>query len=209
MFRSIKTQKDLKAYVRKVLDEINVCSSIKTFHPNHYPLFMFLFERHYSYPLKFEGLEDIACRKNPVFKNLEIIIIKKNKQGEEIIEPVSVMNTCINRRAKDDLTTAMRSSILPQIIEFKNNNILICTKCGSDEKIHIDHYNPQFVELKNDYIEKCKMKPYMKFKKGLSNIKEFKDEDNDFVIGWNKYHSDNSTLRVLCSSCNLKRKKIK
>ncbi len=205
MYKSFSSQKKLKQYVRIIIDEIGECSSIKTHHPDKWDLFMYLFERHSDYPEKFNGLIDIGIRYNPVFtKQLETIIIKNN--GDE--DDVSVLKNCITGKPKDNLTIAMRNSILPQILYFRKNNSLICEQCECIENIEIDHFEPQFIDLKTTFLENWKGTLPIKFKQNKSHSKIFIDNDIKFKNDWNEYHKQNARLRVLCKKCNSSRKKV-
>ena len=205
-FSQHKTQKALRDYIRSKLAEIGECTSIKKHHPDYWDGFMELFARHPAYPEKFDGLVDIKIRFNPVFKKqLEVQIVKNN--GE--IDDVSVLTNCISGKPKDKLTVAMRNSVYPQILEFKKNNAQVCVLCGSNKKIHIDHYEPQFDELKRNFIAKWKSNIPVDFDQNSSNSKVFQSQDNKFADEWNKFHKQNAVLRVLCSSCNLTRSKFR
>ncbi len=204
MYKSFNSQKKLKEYVRKTIDEIGECSSIKKYHSEQWDLFMYLFERHSDYPGKFDELIDVSIRYNPVFTNqLEVIIIKNN--GEE--DDVSVFKNCITGKPKDNLTIAMRNSILPQILEFRNNNSLICELCKGIKNIEIDHFDPLFVDLKTTFLNNYKDTLPVDFKQNNSHSKVFIDSDIHFENEWNKYHRKNARLRVLCKKCNLSREK--
>ncbi len=199
------TQKQLKDKVRLEVDKIGLCMSIKTFHPELWGFFMALFERHSDYPEKFIGLIDAQIRYNQIYKSqLECIIIKKN--GDE--DDVSIFNNCITGKPKDNLTIAMRNSIVPQIYQFKNISSLICELCESIKDIHIDHYEPQFVDLKTDFIDNYwKGQIPINFESNESNSKIFTINDINFEKEWFDYHKQNATLRVLCRKCNLSREK--
>ena len=206
MYKSLTSQKKLKEYVRKKIYTIGLCSSIKKSHPEEWDFFIYLFERHSNYPEKFDGLKDISIRYNPVFKNqLETIIIKDN--GDE--DDVSVLNKCITGKPKDNLTIAMRNSILPQILEFRNNNSLICELCRSVKNIEVDHFEPQFIELKTAFLNNWNGTPPIYFKQNKCHSKIFINDDISFEKGWNEYHKKNARLRILCKKCNSSRKKIK
>ncbi len=202
MFKNLN-QKTLKKYVRETIDTIGLCPSIKKLHPDKWELFIYLFERHSDYPNKFCGLIDIKIRNNPVFNNLEVIIVKNN--GDE--DDVSLFNNCITGKPKDNLTIAMRNSIVPQILEFKNNSSLICVLCGSIEKIHIDHHEPQFIDLKKDFVNEWKGPIPNIFDQNNSHSKIFTSINNEFEKKWIEYHKKNATLRVLCNKCNCSREK--
>ncbi len=206
MYKSLTSQKKLKDYVRKKIDAIGICSSIKKYHPEEWDLFIYLFKRHSDYPQKFDGLIDISIRYNPVFTNqLETIIIKDN--GDE--DDVSVLNNCITGKPKDNLTIAMRNSILSQILEFRINNSLICKLCKSIKNIEIDHFEPQFIELKTTFLDNWNGIVPINFEQNKSHSKIFITNDINFENEWNKYHRKNARLRVLCKKCNSSREKIR
>ena len=204
MYAECKTQKQLKQCVWEKIDKIGVCSSIKQFYPEEWDGFMYLFKRHSDYPEKFNGLTDIKIRYNPVYKTqLETIIVKNN--GDE--DDVSVLNNCITGKPKDNLTIAMRNSIYPQIKEFKNNSIMECVLCCNTKKIHIDHYEPQFIDLKTEFLSIWKGPLPNIFEANDSHSKIFNNIDNEFEKSWFEFHRTNAILRVLCKKCNLSRKK--
>ncbi len=206
MFITCKTQKQLKACVREKINKIGLCSSIKHFYPEEWEEFMYLFKRHSDYPDKFNGLADIKIRYNPVYKTqLEAIIIKSN--GEE--DDVSLFNNCITGKPKDNLTIAMRNSIYPQIQEFKQRSILECVLCHNTDTIHIDHFQPQFVDLQTEFLNNWKKPMPDTFKQNDSHSKIFNDIDNEFENQWIEFHRNNAILRVLCKNCNLSRTKSK
>ena len=204
MYTTCKTQEQLRKCVRKKIDEIGECSSIKQFYPEEWDGFMYLFNRHSDYPEKFNDLTDIKIRFNPVHKRqLEVIIIKNN--GDE--DDVSVFKNCITGKPKDNLTIAMRNSIYPQIEQFKNNSIMKCVLCSDTKNIHIDHYTPQFVDLKTNFLNTWKELLPNTFEQNESHSKIFTNINNCFEQKWIEFHRKNAILRVLCKKCNLSRKK--
>ena len=49
----------------------------------------------------------------------------------------------------------MRNSIASQILKFKADNIKVCAFCGihnDNTEYHVDHHNPSFNKLFNDFI---------------------------------------------------------
>jgi len=204
MYTTCKTQKQLKECVRKTLDKIGVCSSIKQFYPDEWEGFMFLFRRHSDYPDKFHGLSDIQIRYNPIFRTqLETIIVKNN--GDE--DDVSLLNNCITGKPKDNLTIAMRNAIYPQIQEFKLHSVMECVLCHCTTNIHIDHYQPQFVDLTTAFLQDWNGLLPNTFEQNDCHSKIFTHADTDFELKWIAYHRSHAVLRVLCKTCNLSRKK--
>ena len=70
------------------------------------------------------------------FKYLELQLIKEDNSIDNIS-----YRCCINKPNNEkNLKEAMRYAILPQILEFKNNQSkLECALCKSNENIQIDH----------------------------------------------------------------------
>ena len=139
---------------------------------------------------------------------LETIIVKNTVDEDD----VSVFNNCITGKPKDNLTIAMRSSIHPQVEEFRNNEFrkngnLECVLCSSTNSIHIDHYEPQFTDLKSEFLGNWKGPLPNTFEQNEAHSKVFTKMDNDFDKKWFDFHRTNAVLRVLCKKCNLSREK--
>lgn len=206
-YTSLKTQKQIRTFTREIVNTIGICNDIKNEYPEYYKYFTtFLFPRHTEYPDKFVCMVNIGIRNNKVFQNKEVYIIKDDSS----IDDVSVMRNCVTGKKADNLTIAMRNTIYPQIEEFKENcENLNCVICGSDKNPHIDHYEPQFIELKKIFLDKVDLKLPTKFDDNSFNGKIFTTSDNMFEKEWYEFHKKNATLRVLCQKCNLTRKKAK
>jgi hypothetical protein len=194
-----KTQASLKAHFRETIDRIGECDSVKTKHSHAFLEFCEVFKRHPNYPDKFVGLVDIMQGYNN--NQLVVYIIKAN--GD--IDNVSVMNSCITGKPKDNLKIAMRVAIQPQIYEFKNSQTrYICELCNETERIEIDHHSEKmpFAKMYNDFMEINKLPLPTSFDDTISHIKCFKETDNEFKNNWAVYHKKNAILRMLCRSCN-------
>lgn len=195
--------KSLKEYVKKIINEIGLCENIKDEYPNYYIFFIKLFERHPNYNTKVQNLKNIKIRFNYKFKKqLEVYIEKEDGS----ITDISV-NKCINNNKKDLLYEAMRVSIDYQIDEYRKYNKLICIKCKSKMKPHVDHYNPKFKDLKKNFLIEKNNIPTI-FNKDSSNRNCFRNEDDDFENEWRTYHKHNAKLRILCEKCNQEREKV-
>lgn len=206
-YTNLKTQKEIKDYTKKVIQYIGICDDIKNIHPNYYNyLTTFLFPRHIAYPEKFINMKNVGIRKNRLSKDLEVYIIK----CDDSIDNVSVMRKCVTGKKSNDLSIAMRNSIYSQIKEFKDNlTELKCINCGSIKNIHIDHYNPQFIDLQKDFISYSKLDIPNHFDDNDWNGKIFRYVDNNFENEWKIYHKANANLQPLCEKCNLTKKKSK
>jgi len=148
---------------------------------------------------------DIKIQYNPIHhKQLEVIIIKRNGQQDD----VSLFQNCITGKPKNNLTIAMRNTILPQILKYKKNNLPICVECGNTKNIEVDHHTPQFVDLTAEFIKSIdpKLIPF-EFKQNDSHSKIFENKDNKFEKDWSAYHEMHAKLRILCKKCNSTRSK--
>lgn len=198
------SQKELKSKAREILDRIGECKDLQRSHPEEYQFFTdVLFPRHPSYPDKFMGVKRVGIRKNTSFKTLEVYLHYNNDTSDG----VSVMKTCITGVKKDGLTITMRTSIYDQIQDFRSTANQICEICDSTDNLEVDHVEPQFTELKQNFIQKHSIVPY-KFDNNADNTKKFREEDKEFEDLWKSYHKKKAQLRMLCAKCNNSRDKI-
>ena len=204
-----KTQKSLKKYFREIIDNIGVCESVKTNHPQAFSDFCEIFKRHSDYPEKFLGFNDIKIDYNPYFKNDLVVYIIKNN-GD--VDDVSVLNNCITGKPKNNLKIAMRVSIQKQIDEFRNSqNIYICELCNDNERIEIDHHSEKlpFAKLYIDFMKNNTLPIPTSFNNTISHMKCFIEADHNFEVNWLNYHKENAILRMLCRKCNNSQPKFK
>jgi hypothetical protein len=198
-----KTQKSLKAYFRKIMDEIGFCESIKTHFPLYYDEICELFKRHPENKSKMFGMVDIKLQNHLQFNNRCFFILYENGKLDNIS-----YNLCISGKPKNNLKMVMRSSIKPQIDDFRINNKLVCEFCESKKEPQIDHII-HFEKIYQDFLKVNVEQVPTAFIKNLYYVNSFRDEDKPFETAWVKYHKENATLRVLCRNCNIKREKYK
>lgn len=214
-YLTLNSQQKVKNYTKNVIDEIGICDDIKNKYPQHYNYFTtFLFPRHPAYPERFIDMVNAGIKNNDVFtKYKEVYLIKKNNE----IDIISVMNKCVTGKNSDNLTKAMRYSIVDQIVGYRNmQDKRVCVKCGSTDDIQVDHHKLLFIELKNNFINQYvnnvsseSLTLPIEFDSNDFNGKVFKSSDKNFEDKWNEYHKNNATLRLLCQKCNLSRNKKK
>ena len=164
---------------------------------------MELFLTHPDYPEKVVIVLDIAIIKNKINpKYVELQLIKSNSDTDNI----SYL-ACINKpNNTKNLKEAMRYAIVPQILEFKNNQVkLECSICKSNEDIQIDHLI-LFKHIYDEYIKTRNDIP-SNFNENYFNGAQIKPEDNLFEKEWCEFHQQKAILRCLCKNCNLTRKK--
>ena len=85
-------------------------------------------------------------------------------------------------------------------------------KCSLIENpLHIDHHEPQFLQLVEDFLELHKdiIIPTGYNKQEITFKRLFREEDSWIGKLFEEYHLQHATLRVLCEPCNLSREKYK
>jgi hypothetical protein len=197
-----KTQTKLKEFFRDIIHSVGVCESIKNKHPEYFLNFCEVFQRHPDYPEKFLGFIDIKIEHNPTFKNQLVVYIVKDS-GET--DDVSVLNSCITGKPKDNIKNAMRVAIQPRIDNYRSNHLIrICELCGDDKNIEIDHHSEKapFAKLYHDFIAINTIRIPNTFDDTSGHIKCFKEVDNIFKESWIQFHEKNAILRMLCRKCN-------
>ena len=203
-----ETQASILKKKQKILDEIGCCNSVITTCPKYFDFFRSLLEQHPEYKTYLNDVYDICIKQNPTWKNKDVFLKIKNLEDKLIS-----LNSCIKGKSstlKDNLQIAMRNSIEPQIINFRNSSPLICDicKCACHNNTHIDHREPQFVELFEDFISRYDKSSIPKdFGRDEGNRKIFSEKHKSFKNEWCEYHCSKANLRVLCKQCNLRRPK--
>lgn len=88
----------------------------------------------------------------------------------------------------------------------------MCMNCKtvneSCNNFHVDHDNPSFKNLRDNFLEvNFKEIPKTFIDCDLYKSKIFKKEDEDFKNKWINYHNNNCNLQILCKKCNLSKKR--
>lgn len=197
--------KDKLKYYTDLKNKIGITGSLKTENENQFKEFVELFKTHPDYPKKVEGLTDICIKTNELNHNyLEVNMIKGNLK-----EDISIKACCRKSPYPKNynLKRAMRDGITQQIVEFRSEHYKEpCQLCGDNTKIEIDHYNPSFEILSNDFIKITNLPIPEEFDDNFYNAPTFKKENEEFRNSWFLYHKNNSNLRCLCQKCNSKNK---
>ena len=199
LVRHFATQKAQRAFYQTLIAQIGVCSSLKTYHPEHFEAFKDLFSRHPD-ESKTANLQDIAIQKNPKYASLECIVLKPS--GSESISYTKCI-TGKQETAEAKLKTAMRVAIEPQILAYRQTHVVDkCEFCNATTQLQIDHVKP-FAELYSEFIRD--KQPPKEFTKDAGHTSVFLSKDISFEAEWSAYHAANAELRVLCQGCNVGR----
>lgn len=90
-------------------------------------------------------------------------------------------------------TKLLRNLIRKDIIRFRKRNIKKCLFCGSRKNLEVDHFNPTFAEIKNQFFKILSIYLQINKKLRVSLIKKI----------WIEFHRKYANLRFLCKSCHL------
>lgn len=212
---TFKTQEECKNFVRQILIEMEGSRSVRTKNAEYFNFLYLLCERHPDYDAKFQNFSDFQISRNALnLRGLALNIVNKDGSLKEISWCICVTGKC--KTPESLFRSALRQCISNQTMDFKNTSDLsYCRECNcdlGDKIIHIDHYEKQFLQLVNDFLDENKERitvPTEYDKKKITFETLFKSKDAWIGKLFETYHLENATLRVLCEPCNLKRKKYK
>ena len=210
-----KTQRDFEQYVKKLIyEEIGVCHDIKNTYPDKYIILIQLLKRHPEFNSKSKNMCNIKIINDVLNKNALKTIIIKNDGEIDISWRCAI--TGKHKSFKNELMSAMRSSIDEQIYDFKinckNNS---CELCDSVKGIQVDHNdtkNSAFDELAYKFVKEnndIKIPDNFGELNDGTHRKNFLEKDYIFRDKWVEYHRQNAILRMLCHKCNITRPKTK
>lgn len=210
------TQASFKKYVENLIyNEIDICDDIKNKYPSQYNILIKVLERHPDYDEKSKNMCNIKIVQDKLNKKgYKILIVKK--EGEIDISWHCAI-TGEHKSLKHELMSAMRNSIVSQVLDFKNKTLQLCVLCEGGNDMHVDHndeINSAFDELAGKFIKIMKNENIeIPTKFGDTNDEThrrcFLLDDNYFELRWIEYHKEHANLRMLCDKCNINRPKTK
>ena len=171
-----------------------------------------IFINHPNFNKKVEGgLKDIIIKKNKY--NEKGFYILKNDNS---ITDISFYKSISYPSKKTEISKGLRNIIKKDIYEYRKQVFLkekvyceICHKrIFNNLNCHIDHKHPTFNNIVNYFLKDKNIDDLFNLLKGFENNSEekyFSDEKiiSDFYI----LHKNIAKLQVLCSKCNLSKKK--
>jgi len=206
-----KTKKECENYTRNIINTLGCCIINKD-----HEQFNFFYDLIKNHPncddKKGNGIDYFYIEPNPMAKKYYQTIIKR-LDGSETDFSWVLCCQFKERTASDDLLRSMRTAIKDDIIKYKQNQFqLICSFCKNEnelyENYHVDHDNPSFKTLKDQFLHLTKKQIPSSFGScEIFNLTIFKDEDVDFKNDWVDYHNNNCNFQILCEKCNLTKKK--
>lgn len=102
---------------------------------------------------------------------------------------------------KSEAVKVMRHLISSDLSEFKYAfDGRECANCGTTERITVDHVDPTFLEISNDFISKFGLPEVIDNPCTSMVTKCFKDFDLE--AKWVHFHAERAVYQLLCVSCN-------
>ena len=208
---AFKTKKECESYTRNIINNLGCCSIYKTH--EKYNFFVNLIKNHPSCLEKIgSGIDYFYIQPNPLVKKYYQTMIKRTDGSETDFSWVYCCQFK-ERTNIDDLLRAMRNAIKDDIIKFKQQSTLKCINCKTEnelyENFHVDHDNPSFQSLKDNFLQITNKPIPTNFADcDVYKLTIFKDENEDFKNEWIEYHNKNCNLQILCRDCNLRKKKL-
>jgi len=156
-----------------------------------------------------DGIEYFHVKNHPLYNWLFLLHIKQKNKDELV---VFSWKECLKKKKTTNIKNfkkALRTTIEPQRIEFKNScNDLKCEMCSSRKMPQVDHII-HFEKILEDFLKINKEKIPISFNQNKNLQLEFKNQDNVLKNNWFAFHKEKATLRILCKTCNLERPKYK
>ena len=206
-----KTKKECENYTRNIINNLGCCV-IKKDHI-HYSFFENLIKNHPEYnEKKGIGIDYFYIIPNPLIKKYFQTMIKR-LDGSYIDFSWVYCCNFKERTSTNLLLRAMREAIKNDTIEYKQKQTkLICNFCKTEnelyENYHVDHYNPSFQTLKDNFLQLTQKQIPLTFGDcKIYKLITFKDDDEEFKNEWIDYHNKNYNFQILCRDCNLRKKK--
>lgn len=106
-----------------------------------------------------------------------------------------------------ELKQAMRTAVESQIIKFRIDSERKCMACGDSGdfiKLEVDHADPTFIEILNEFVEvnkDCLPKTFDS-KSRSDNKLTFEVKDKNFELRWQCHHFEKAKLQMLCVNCH-------
>ena len=113
---------------------------------------------------------------------------------------------CCGTERPCSLCSAMRMSVRRTLAEFRKHAAPACVLCAASGTLHVDHAQPTFRELAADFI--AVNRPPTEFESDPDlHMAVFRSADKEYASRWRRYHDEHATLRMLCVTCNLTRRR--
>lgn len=201
------SKEKLKQRCREILNKYKVGDKVNY---QEQDFLISVFENHENWgQKKGVGVHYISIMKNSFNKCFQLV------RFDDTRTDISFMSSIKNNTALQNIKKACRSAIRPEIVKFRNENVIFgVTKCAISGEIltkkntHIDHYDFTFNEVVNKWLDLYPKGYKFEINKSTDNC-----VDTFFVNKWTRdsfidFHNNNTHLRAVTKDVNLKRKRI-
>lgn len=202
-------QKDAEDYVRDLLLQLEKDGFVDK-SSIHWPFFCELLAHHHQYDEKRgAGISKFHIGRSK-YNHIEMSL----ERVDGALDNVS-WKKCVTGKATSvigNLKAAMRVEIESQIESLKAtfNPDKICEICSTTlterKDTHADHIE-HFDILVENFLQTNQDYPIIFDDEPITNRAMFKSSDSHFAKRWYEYHQKTARLRLVHSTCNLKRKK--
>lgn len=116
------------------------------------------------------------------------------------------------KKEPDPLISAFRNAIRRQCSQWGRTHWedRKCQECESTELLQVDHTDPQFKQIRTEFVNHCvekEIKPPTEFRKGHRGPR-FLATDVNYTRKWQRYHKEKARYQWLCRSCNCRKAKL-
>ena len=141
-------------------------------------------------------IEGAERRPNPKFpKDPRHLYMKMN--GEDW-KAISWKKLIEGWDQKADVKKVMREAVSIDLWNFKKGLELICERCGSTEHPSVDHVDPPFDWIAEQFIKANGLPAIDDAADGVGNV----FADYAVEVSWIKFHTTHAKYQILCRSCN-------
>lgn len=169
-----------------------------------------LFERHPNYPAKVgPGIDYFFVAPVPGSQCLHVM----RTDGTSTDFSYKKCLAKNDRYHYNKFAAAARVAILPQIVEYRDAQFAqgpqVCAISGvplvPGENVHVDHHEPQFVEILRAFIDEHEIDPKEHVEPGADGQVFATFTTPEMEELWAEYHRDRAVLRLLCVEENMRR----
>lgn len=172
--------------------------------------FIIILNQHPTWKNKIDSISNIRITRN---KQKAIVLYIKTQLSRRYIQ-ISWRKCCpsfvSSYTEPDKLKSAFRNAIHGQINQWRKLQFgpKQCAFCHSDKNLQVDHMEPSFSTICNEFKTECKNNNILlptEFDFGRYNRSKFKSNDNQFVKKWKLFHQQQAKYQFLCATCNRKK----
>ena len=167
--------------------------------PDDYNSILALFSQHPF--LQTTTIKSIEIAKNYDYGKphnaFKVSYIENNTEKVDFFSPGTAINQYNKRQ---NIIQEFRESIVPQILEYKNNNTIphICPLCNSALiEPEVDHYPLKFCDIVSDFMNSNNIS----FETVQVNNRS-KIIDRTILSDFANYHRNQAEYRIICKACN-------